>query len=235
MTASWEGDLDRLGTLLHDLRTPLAAILGLAITLEREDVALKPDEAKDLVSRIADNARRLDRMVGDLLDLNRIAHGTIELTIVPSDIAELAARVVGETDVVEDRTVIVEGESVTANVDPARVERMVENLLANVARHTEDARVWIRVAPQDGGALISVDDEGAGVPDDLKKKIFVPYSRGPEAAELPGSGIGLSLVARFAELHGGRAWVEDRPGKGASFRVFLPDAPSWMDEPGPAD
>ena len=63
----------------------------------------------------------------------------------------------------------------------------------------------------------------------------MPYSRGPEATELPGSGIGLSLVARFAELHGGRAWVEDRRGKGASFRVFLPDAPSSMDEPGPAD
>ena len=62
MTDSWEGDLEDLGTLLHDLRTPLAAILGLAITLEREDVALKPDEARDLVSRISDNARRLDRM-----------------------------------------------------------------------------------------------------------------------------------------------------------------------------
>lgn len=113
-------------------------------------------------------------------------------------------------------------EPVTIAVDQAKVERMVENLLANVARHTEDARVWVRVAAQDGGALISVDDEGAGVPDDLKEKIFMPFSRGPEAADLPGGGIGLSLVARFAELHGGRAWVEDRPGRGASFRVFLP-------------
>jgi signal transduction histidine kinase len=63
----------------------------------------------------------------------------------------------------------------------------------------------------------------------------VPFSRGPEAADIPGSGIGLSLVAGFAELHGGRAWVEDRSGPGASFRVFLPDAPASKDAPGPVD
>jgi len=202
MTASWEGDLDRLGTLLHDLRTPLAAILGLAITLEREDVALKPDEAKDLVSRIADNARRLDRMVGDLLDLNRIAHGTIELTIVPSDIAEL-----------------------TANVDPARVERMVENLLSNSVRHTSpESRIWLRVREQDGGALIAVDDEGSEVVPAFREAIFEPFGQGRDWDELaPGSGIGLALVAGLAELHGGRAWVQDRDGGGASFRVWLPD------------
>jgi two-component system sensor histidine kinase KdpD len=225
MTASWEGDLDHLGALLHDLRTPLAAILGLAITLEREDVALKPDEAKDLVSRISDNARRLDRMVGDLVDLNRIAHGAMKLTIVPSDIAELAARVVEETDVIEDRTVIVEGESVTAVVDPAKVERIVENLLANSVRHTPpEGRIWLCVREQDGGALIAVDDEGSEVPPAFREAIFESFGRGRDWDEFaPGSGIDLALAAGLAELHGGRAWVEDREGGGASFRVWLPD------------
>jgi len=225
MTASWEGDLDRLGALLHDLRTPLAAILGLAITLEREEVALKPDEAKDLVARISDNARRLDRMVGDLLELSRIARGAIELTIVPSDIAELAARVVEETDVIEDRTVIVDGESVTADVDPAKVERIVENLLSNSVRHTSpEARIWLCVREQDGGALIAVDDEGSEVPPAFREAIFEPFGRGRDWGEFaPGSGISLALVAGLAELHGGRAWVEDRDGGGASFRVWLPE------------
>ena len=227
MTASWEGELDRLGALLHDLRTPLAAILGLAITLEREDVALKPDEAKDMASRIADNARRLDRMVGDLLDLDRIARGNVELTIVPSDIAELVARVVEETDVVEDRAVIVEGESVTAEVDPAKVERIVENLLSNSVRHTpREGRIWLRVREQDGGALIAVEDEGPGVPPAFREAIFEPFGQGRDWGEYaPGSGIGLALAAGFAELHGGRAWVEDREGGGASFRVWLPAQP----------
>jgi two-component system sensor histidine kinase KdpD len=225
MTASWEGDLDRLVALLHDLRTPLAAILGLAITLEREDTALKPDEARDLASRISDNARRLDRMVGDLLDLNRIAHGGIELTIVPSDIAELAARVVEETDVIEGRTVIVEGVSVIAEVDPSKVERIVENLLSNSVRHTSaEGRIWVCVREQDGGALIAVDDEGSEVPPAFREVIFEPFGRGRDWGEFtPGSGIGLALVAGLAELHGGRAWVQDRDGGGASFRVWLPD------------
>jgi signal transduction histidine kinase len=68
--------------------------------------------------------------------------------------------------------------------------------------------------------LVCVDDEGPGVPDELKTSIFEPFRKGD--ATTPGSGIGLSLVARFAEFHGGRAWVEDREGGGAAFRVFLP-------------
>ena len=73
------------------------------------------------------------------------------------------------------------------------------------------------------GVLIMVEDDGPGVPEDLRTTIFEPFRQGPAApSHSPGTGIGLSLVARFAELHGGRAWVEERPGGGASFRVFLP-------------
>jgi signal transduction histidine kinase len=111
------------------------------------------------------------------------------------------------------------------NADAAKVERMVENLLANAARHTPpDATIWVRVEEATGGVVMIVEDDGPGVPDDQKEMIFEAFRRGRTTAE--GSGIGLSLVARFAELHGGRAWVEDRPSGGASFRVFLPDVPS---------
>ena len=80
--------------------------------------------------------------------------------------------------------------------------------------------------PRDGGVLIVVEDDGPGVPTDLREAIFEPFQRGPTASELPpGMGIGLSLVARFAELHEGRAWVEERDGGCASFHVFLPSGP----------
>jgi signal transduction histidine kinase len=112
-------------------------------------------------------------------------------------------------------------------VDPAKVERIVENLLANAARHTPpDTPVWVRVARQDQGVLIAVEDAGGGVPPQLRATLFEPFRQGPEVpTHAPGVGIGLTLVARFAELHGGRAWVEERPGGGSSFRVLLPDPP----------
>ncbi|MGH2660491.1 MAG: sensor histidine kinase [Actinomycetota bacterium] len=224
MSASWEGELDRLGALLHDLRTPLAAILGLALTLEREDVTLQPDEAKELSSRIAANARTLDRMVGDLLDLQRMGRGLVELISVEADVGEVVTRSVEDSDSVRRRTVLVDAEIVTADVDPAKVGRIVENLLSNSVRHTpSQSRVWVRVRREDGGALIAVEDEGPGVPVALRTAIFEPFRQGPATSEhSPGAGIGLALVAAFAELHGGRAWVEDREGGGASFRVWLP-------------
>lgn len=232
MSASWEDELDRLGALVHDLRTPLAAILGLALTLEREDVTLQPDEAKELASRIAANARTLDRMVGDLLDLQRMGRGLVELTLVEADVGEVVARSVEESDSIGRRTVLVDTESVAAEVDPAKVGRIVENLLSNSVRHTpSESCVWVRVRPEDGGALIAVEDEGPGVPVALRTAIFEPFRQGPATPEhSPGAGIGLALVAAFAELHGGRAWVEDRDGGGASFRVWLPKRLGRSDE-----
>jgi signal transduction histidine kinase len=140
------------------------------------------------------------------------------------DLGELAHEVVLRTEALEGRQVDVDAGRVAVAVDAPKVERMLENLLSNAARHTPpDSHIWVRVTAEDGGAMLVVEDDGPGVPDDMKKAIFEAFQRGSDAAGLPGTGIGLSLVARFAELHGGRAWVEDRPGGGASFRVFLPN------------
>jgi signal transduction histidine kinase len=117
---------------------------------------------------------------------------------------------------------------VTVSLDPAKVERIIENLLANAARHTpEGTPVWVRVEqPPGGGVLLAVEDAGTGVPAELRDSVFEPFRQGPDTpTHAPGVGIGLTLVARFAELHGGRAWVEERPGGGSSFRVLIPDAP----------
>ena len=117
-------------------------------------------------------------------------------------------------------------EAVEANVDAPKVERIVDNLLANAFRHTPaGAEVRVRVASGDGGAVISVDDRGPGIGPDEREAIFEIFRRGSAGiASGRGTGVGLALVAQFAALHGGRAWVEDNPGGGASFRVFLPSS-----------
>jgi signal transduction histidine kinase len=137
------------------------------------------------------------------------------------DVGELVTGLLHESDALEGREFDLVARPVIALVDPPKLERMVENLLVNASRHTpRGTRIWIKVLPQDGGALICVEDEGSGVPAELREAVFEPFRKGDP--NTVGSGIGLSLVSRFAELLGGRAWVQDRPGGGASFRIFLP-------------
>jgi PAS domain S-box-containing protein len=215
-----------LHTLSHDLKSPLTAILGAASTLDRLGDELSPDERSALLRTLEARSKGMNALLADLLDLDRLDQGIIEPRRFPTDLAELVTRMAEETsDVLGRRTVEIEAAPLTVAVDASKVERIVENLLTNAARHTPPtAHVWLRVRPEPGGATIVVEDDGPGVPDDVKTEIFEAFHRGRAARELPGSGIGLSLVARFAELHGGRAWVEDRPGGGASFRVSLPGA-----------
>jgi signal transduction histidine kinase len=208
----------------HELRTPLAAVLGFALTLEREEVQLQDSERRAIIQRLAVNARKLDQLLSDLLDLDRLDRGILEPRRKPTDVASLVRRVVENSEVLGTRPVRVEAQLVVTQLDGPKVERIVENLLVNAARHTPpDSTIWVRVTPEEQGVLITVEDEGAGVPAELREKIFEPFRQGPGTpAHSPGVGIGLSLVARFAELHGGRAWVDERPGGGASFKVFLP-------------
>jgi signal transduction histidine kinase len=132
-------------------------------------------------------------------------------------------RVTEETEL-GGHPVSVEAEPVLLDVDGPKVERIVENLLTNAAKYTPEATpVRVMVRKHDEGVLIVVEDDGPGIPDPMKEAVFEPFQRGSDAPRrAPGTGIGLSLVARFAELHGGRAWVQDRPSGGSSFRVLLP-------------
>jgi signal transduction histidine kinase len=212
-----------LHAVSHDLRGHIAAIVGSAQSLERRDL-LQIDRTDEdaLVYGILQSGRRLEQMVGDLLDLERLDRGLVEPDREPTDLTALVARVVEEAPYADRHTIHVESlEPIEMDVDAGKVERIVDNLLVNAVKHTPHGTpIHARVESSGGGALVSVEDEGPGVPDEIKRAVFQPFRQG--AGVHSGAGIGLSLVARFAELHGGRAWVEDRPGGGAAFRVFLP-------------
>ena len=227
-----------LQAVSHDLRTPLAAILGLAITLERGDMQLDEADSRDLAGRIAANARRLERLVTNLLDMDRLARGIVAPQLEETDVGALVGRVVEESELLPRDRLIIELELVRQPVDSAKVERIVENLLANAARHAPaTATVWVRVQAHPGGVVIAVDDDGPGIPEGLQDTVFEAFRQGPDAPRhSPGVGVGLTLVRRFAELQGGRAWVQERVGGGASFRVFLPADPEAAgDVTGPDD
>jgi PAS domain S-box-containing protein len=224
-----------LAAVSHELRSPLTSILGLSITLERAPEMEEVDRT-DLLVRLSANARKLDRLLKDLLDIDRLNRGIVEPQYRAADIGALTRRAVESLDALVDRTVIVEVEPVVLTVDPPKVERIVENLVTNAVRHTEgDRTIWVKLGPFQGGALLSVEDDGPGVPEELREAIFEAFRQGPSSSShSPGTGIGLSLVSRFSQLHGGRAWVEERAGGGAAFRVFLPAGPLSVAADGPS-
>jgi PAS domain S-box-containing protein len=217
-----------LAAVSHELRTPLTAILGTALTLERDDLELSKSDGRELLRGLAANARKLHRLLGDLLDLDRLARGIIEPNLHPANLAALVRGVLDEPGVLGDRDVTLDLVDVVVDVDAPKVERIVENLLANAGRHTPPGTpIWVSVRPEAGGVLLVVEDAGPGVPAGSRDSVFEPFHQlGPGTPHSPGVGVGLSLVGRFAELHGGRAWVEERAGGGASFRVFLPHPPA---------
>jgi signal transduction histidine kinase len=214
-----------LQAVSHDLRTPLASVLGISLTLQRGRDLISPADTDDLLGRLAANARRLDRILTGLLDLDKLDRGIVELRRELVDLASLVAGVVSEAaDELDAHPVSLDLLPIQVLADAPKVERVVENLLANAARHTDPGTpIWVRVEPLDRGALLCVDDAGPGIPAEQRESIFRPFQRGPAGATYaPGSGVGLALVAQIASLHNGRAWVEDRAGGGASFRVLLP-------------
>jgi PAS domain S-box-containing protein len=226
-----------LQAVSHDLRTPLTSIMGNSITLEQKYGEMSEEDAKDLLRRTTANARKLHRLLTNLLDLDRISRGVIEPSRMEVDVARLAAGILEEVNAEGHPIELISGAGIQAYVDPGHVERVIENLVTNAIRYTPAGTpIWVAVEDTDEGLLIRVEDAGPGVPASLRDTIFEPFRQGTEQVEhSPGVGIGLSLVARFAELHGGRAWCEERKGGGASFNVLFPRDASRMraagDEP----
>jgi PAS domain S-box-containing protein len=214
-----------LTAVSHDIRTPLSAILGNALTLEEGDrLGITDEERKQLIQSLAAKSRRLNAIVTDLLDTERLARGVMEPRLQEIAVGRLISLLVWDSASMAGRQVHVDTRSVTAWVDPQMISRIVENLLMNAARHTPpECQVWVKVQPEGDDLLIVVEDDGPGIPVEHRESIFRAFEHGPmTSVHNPGVGVGLSLVAKFAELHGGRVWVDERQGGGASFRTLIP-------------
>jgi signal transduction histidine kinase len=204
----------------HDVRTPLTAVLSAARLLE-DDCGLTEEQRTQFTRMIVRNAQRIRRLLDDVLDIERLTRGEgMEPMRDDVNVRAVIDAVVDELNA-GGRTITVECSVERMTADPMQFERVVYNLIGNALKHTE-GDVAVRVWPAEGGTMLAVDDSGAGVPDDVKDAIFEPFRRATDV-HMPGTGIGLSVVAAFSKAHGGRAWVEDRAGGGSSFLVFFAD------------
>lgn len=214
-----------LQTVSHDLRSPISAVLMMTTVLAADASGLQPltpEVRSTIIQKVEQSAMRMDRLLKDILDSDPMRSISGQQQV--CDVAGVVLRVLGEVDLREDHPVDVQVTPAAAFVDPAHLERIVENLLNNARQHLPPGvPIWVRVASVGDEVLIVVEDAGTGIDPDTAAGIFEPFRRGAQATS-GGLGLGLSLVSRFAQLHGGRAWVEDRAGGGASFRVLLPMA-----------
>lgn len=206
-----------LEAVAHELRGPVTVILGLARLVES---GAAPERDQSFTSRIVANARRLERLLGDLLDLDQLRRGAVISELKETNLRQLAHGSV-EAAEARDHPVRVEAPDSSVEIDASKVERILVNLIGNAIAHTPPGTsVSVVMSRRHDGLEIAVSDDGPGVPDEFKDDIFAPFNRGPRFG--PGTGLGLSIVRGFAELLGGRVWVEDHSGGGARFVVALP-------------
>jgi signal transduction histidine kinase len=211
-----------LMAISHELRTPLTSVVGFASFLQDAREDMSEEELDRAIDAIAGNSKRLERLLMDLLDVERLSRGIVEPNLQETDVRDVVMRAI-ERSSGGTRISAPIPKPVPATVDPALVERIIENLVNNAVKHTPvESKIWVKASRRNGDLKLTVEDNGPGVPDDLKLGIFEPFKQGDVPSHAPGTGVGLSLVAQFAKLHGGRAWVDDRRGGGAAFHVVIP-------------
>jgi signal transduction histidine kinase len=223
-----------LSTVAHDLRNPLTAAVGGLQTILDLGEALERSERQRLIEMASRSVNRVGRLISDILGLEiaqerPVTHGPVDVLSVVTD--SVTALEVDATRVIE-----VDVRPALAAIDAVSLGRIVENLVLNACKYSPPHGV-VRVTggpESDGGVEVVVADQGHGVPEAERTSIFDAFEQGGRGHD--GVGLGLFLSRRFAELHGGRIWVDEAAGGGAAFHVWLPagepagivaDLPAW--------
>jgi two-component system, OmpR family, sensor kinase len=207
----------------HELRTPLAAVRAYAELFSR-GADRRPDDLERAMSGISRESERMSLLVEDLLLLARLDEGR-PLTREVVELADVVCEAVETAGTVEpDRPFELESKPVTVLGDRDRLRQIVDNLLANVRSHTPPrAPVRVRVGPDNGHAVIEVEDSGPGMSDEEADRVFERFYRADQSRSRSsgGVGLGLSIVAAVAEAHGGTVSAHSNGGGGATFRIEL--------------
>ncbi|MEV8526273.1 sensor histidine kinase KdpD [Streptomyces sp. NPDC052000] len=222
-----EGDRIRtalLAAVSHDLRTPLASIKASVTSLRSDDVEWSEADEAELLEGIELGADRLDHLVGNLLDMSRLQTGTVTPIIREIDLDEVIPMALG--GVPEDSVVLDIPEDLPmVAVDPGLLERAVANVVENAVKYSpEGERVLVAASAIADRVEVRVADQGPGVPDEAKSRIFAPFQRYGDAPRGAGVGLGLAVARGFAEAMGGTLAAEDTPGGGMTMVLTLQKA-----------
>jgi signal transduction histidine kinase len=225
-----------LADVSHELKTPLAAIRGYAETLAMPEVRLPEDTRRRYLDIVGDETLKLERIVGDLLDLARLESGGLTLTCGAVPVSRLFQPVADrhEREMLEKQVTL--DTSVAADVpdawcDAARLEQALQNLVANALRHTPEGGQITLLAERAGdGVRLIVRDTGSGIPGEHLPRIFDRFYKSDASRTDPfsqsGSGLGLSIVKAIVERHGGSVAAANIPAGGAEFTITLPPRPA---------
>jgi signal transduction histidine kinase len=215
---------DFVAMVSHELRSPMTVVAGIADILQKRSSALSADQRSELVDTLGREARRLTRLVSEVLDLEAIDQGGVELRLDEVDLAGLAREAVTDAGAAERTELAIERGNAVVTADADRIKQVLLNLISNAVKFSEEGTlIKVAVSPESTAVRISVIDEGPGITDTDKKKLFQRFSRlDPIGERKPGSGLGLYLSRSIVEAHGGEIWVESVPGEGATFCMRVP-------------
>jgi signal transduction histidine kinase len=216
---------DFVSLVSHELRSPMAAVIGAARTLQGRWRELTPKQRESFLGLIGDETSRLARLIDDVLDTSRIEAGTFSFTFSDVDLGALLRDVVAAAELAQDevelRTDV--GALPAVRGDRERLRQVIQNLVDNAVKYsTAGGRVSVRAVTDDGHVVIDVVDEGPGIAPEDQELIFEKFGRSSGGSAKPGSGLGLFIARSIAEAHGGTLDVESVPERGSVFRLELP-------------
>jgi len=223
-SADW-GAADFFSMAVHELRTPLTSIDGHA-QLAQRFLINDPVRAADSLVRIREQTKRMTRLIADLLDRARVSVGALSLEVVTFDLGVATAITIGLADASErPRITFTTPAPLRIQGDPERIAQIVANLLDNATRYSAPGSpIGVALTVAGNEAQIRVTDQGVGVPEDERERIFAPFYRASRTREIPGTGLGLHISRRIAEQHHGRLWLESTSESGSVFVLALPMA-----------
>ena len=217
---------DFVSLVSHELRSPMAAVIGSARTLQSRWRELRSDQREAFIAVIADETSRLSALVGDVLDTSRIEAGTFGYMFTDVDLVDLLREATAAAEIAQDEVrLAVEIPSALPHVrgDRDRLRQLLDNLLANAIKYSETgAAVEIDMTMRNGSVRVRVRDHGPGIELEDHGLIFEKFGRAGDQDAKPGTGLGLFISRSFAEAHGGTLQVDSRPGEGATFTLTLP-------------